>query len=127
MAMQALYQTDISSVGIEEALKSVHSDEKAADATKEESSVLARGVFARLKEIDDKISSKLAQWPIDRLGSVDRNIIRVAAYEMFNVKKDPLAVIINESVELAGKFSSEDSPAFVNGVLGSLAEELKAA
>lgn len=82
-----------------------------------------KGVMARLDEIDALIKSFLrSDWTLERLATADRNILRLAAFELkFAEKKIPAGIVINEAVELAKKYGTDDSPRFVNGVLNAIA------
>ncbi len=80
---------------------------------------LVRGAAARSAEIDQRISAKSAHWRIERMPVVDRNILRLATYEM-NQLKTPPAVVIDEALELARQFSGEESVSFINGVLDAV-------
>ena len=87
---------------------------------------LARGVAENLKQIDENIGRASTNWQIHRIATVDRNILRVAAYELL-LEETPTEVIIDEAVEIARRFASQTSPAFVNGVLDVLGRERGAA
>jgi N utilization substance protein B len=78
---------------------------------------LARGVIAHHKEIDPLIEKYAENWEIDRMGIVDRNVMRIAVYEMLHRDDIPPVVSINEAVDLAKAFSSVESGKFVNGIL----------
>jgi N utilization substance protein B len=80
---------------------------------------LVRGTAAGSSEIDQRISAKSAHWRIERMPVVDRNILRLATFEM-NQLKTPPAVVIDEALELARQFSGEESVAFINGVLDAV-------
>jgi N utilization substance protein B len=82
---------------------------------------LVRGVMARRDAIDETIRGANPNWRIERMARVDRNILRVAAHEIADVGDVPANVSIDEAVELAKRFGSEESPAFVNGVLDKVA------
>ncbi|WP_455354965.1 transcription antitermination factor NusB [Streptomyces sp. SYSU K217416] len=79
---------------------------------------LVEGYADYADRIDDLISTYSVDWSLDRMPVVDRNIIRLAAYELVWVDETPDAVVIDEAVQLAKEFSTDDSPAFVNGLLG---------
>lgn len=79
-------------------------------------------VQQNLKQLDGEIQKYAPAWPVEQLSLVDRNILRMAIYEMQVAKDAPVKVIINEAVELARTFGSEGSQRFVNGVLGTLAK-----
>ena len=80
---------------------------------------LVRGAAAGSSTIDQRITAKSANWRIERMPAVDRNILRLAIYEM-NELKTPPAVVIDEALELARQFSGEESVAFINGVLDAV-------
>jgi len=80
---------------------------------------LVRGAAAGSDAIDQRITAKSSNWRIERMPAVDRNILRLAVYEM-NELKTPPAVVIDEALELARQFSDEESVAFINGVLDAV-------
>jgi len=81
---------------------------------------VARGVTEHQAHIDDLISSHLQGWTLDRLPAVDRAVLRVAVWELLHAEDVPEPVAVDEAVELAKKLSTDDSPGFVNGVLGQV-------
>jgi N utilization substance protein B len=81
---------------------------------------VARGVSEHAAHIDDLIASHLQGWTLDRLPAVDRAILRVAVWELLHATDVPEPVAVDEAVELAKKLSTDDSPGFVNGVLGQI-------
>jgi transcription antitermination protein NusB len=80
---------------------------------------LAKKVLSKKKEIDKMIEEAAPAWPVEKLNKIDLAILRLAIYELEN-KKTPPKVVIDEAVELAKEFGSENSPSFVNGVLGTI-------
>jgi len=86
---------------------------------------LLRGVTEELPGIDERIARNAAHWRLERMPVVDRNILRIAVYEMLRTDTPP-AVIIDEALELARRFSGEESVHFVNGVLDAVRRELPA-
>jgi transcription antitermination protein NusB len=82
---------------------------------------LALGVIENISRIDSELTKSSAHWSISRMARVDRCILRVAAYEILFVQDTPASVAINEAIEIAKRFGSEDSPSFINGVLDKLA------
>lgn len=76
--------------------------------------------FENVTDIDDKISSSLKNWTIDRISKVNLSILRLAVCEIMYIEDIPFQVSINEAVELAKKYSDDDAPSFVNGVLASI-------
>jgi len=81
---------------------------------------LSRGVCGILAELDEKITSCATNWTVDRMSVIDRNIIRLSAYQLLHCPNIPPAVAINEAVELAKDYGHKDSSRFVNGVLDRL-------
>lgn len=83
---------------------------------------LVRGTRENLAAIDEEIAASTRDWKIDRMTGVDRNIVRIALYEMkYRTEKIDVGIAINEAVELAKKFGTDDSSRYVNGILGGLA------
>jgi len=126
-ALQALYQIDVAAAGIDEALAAFW---KSFEPTEKEVQVLAeqlvRGVATDRRLVDDLIEGVSTNWRLDRMAKVDRNVLRLAAWEL--VKGDaPVKVIINEAIELGKKYGSESTGAFVNGVLDKVAQGLPSA
>lgn len=124
MAVQALFQLDFnSSVTTEEALTSVFSEreEPINENTKNYAKALVEGTQNNLAAIDNYISELSREWKLDRMAGVDRNIARMAIYEMkYSEERLQPGVAINEAVELAKTFGTEDSSRFINGILGSI-------
>lgn len=84
---------------------------------------LVRGTVGRAAQIDEQISSHSANWRLERMPAVDRNILRLAVYEMLE-RTTPPAVVIDEALELARRFAGEESIPFINGVLDSVRKQL---
>jgi N utilization substance protein B len=89
----------------------------ASEGVKEFADVLLRGALAHLAEIDLELERQTAHWRLDRLAAVDRNILRLAMFELLFSRETPHAVIIDEAIEIAKKYGAEESPRFINGVL----------
>jgi transcription antitermination protein NusB len=85
--------------------------------------MLVRETSARVAELDDIIQNASKNWRLDRMSRVDRNILRLATYELRHCDNVPVKVIINEAVELAKRFGTGESAAFVNGVLDRIAQQ----
>ena len=117
--MQAIFQEEASSVDVNEALDNLFADEKVADGSKQFAINLANGVMKNINEIDGHLTRSLKNWSMDRISSVDKSILRLALYEIIFEKATPKAVVINEALELAKRYSDKDSARFVNGILGS--------
>jgi transcription antitermination protein NusB len=123
-ALQALYQIDVASAGIEEALQSFwRSFEPTEREVQDLAEQLVRGVARDRRVVDELIEGVSTNWRLDRMAKVDRNVLRLAVWEL--AKGDaPVKVVINEAIELGKKFGSESTGAFVNGVLDRIAQGL---
>lgn len=119
--LQALYQMDMSGAAPEDALENVLEGEPVDEYLK----ILITGTADNLNEIDELIKANLEKWSFDRLAKVDRNILRLAIYEMKYSDDVPLKVAINEAVELAKHFSDEKSSKFINGILSKVKESIE--
>lgn len=87
---------------------------------------LVQGTTSHLPEIDKMVSAYAKNWTVDRMSAVDRSILRMATYEMvFSPEKTPIAAIIDEAIELAKKYSTDNSGKFINGLLDQLKKERK--
>ncbi|MEN9644838.1 MAG: transcription antitermination protein NusB [Actinomycetota bacterium] len=88
---------------------------------------LVRGVETNLERLDEAIASHAKGWTLARMPAIDRNVLRVGAFELLGRPDVPVAVVLDEAVELAKRFSTDDSGRFVNGVLAALVPVLRAA
>ena len=123
-ALQALYQIDVAAEGIDEALARFwKSFEPVEREVMELSEGLVRGVAAERRAVGDAIEQVSTNWRLDRMAKVDRNVLRLAVYELLRTDV-PVKVVINEAIELGKKYGSESSGAFVNGVLDKVASGL---
>jgi N utilization substance protein B len=121
-ALQALYQLDTSGGDPRDALRGILAHFEDADAdTAQFAEQLVRGVQQERGAIDELIQKSSTHWKLDRMARVDRNILRLAVYEILRRADVPVRVTLNEAVELGKKFGSEESSAFVNGVLDKIA------
>ena len=84
------------------------------------------GVFERQNQLDQVIEKFLREWTLDRLSKVDLALLRLAVYEMLCEEDVPMGVAVNEAVELAKEYGADESPAFINGVLGNIQREILA-
>jgi len=119
-ALQALYESDTSTHDALAALARLVIAEGLSEAQAGFASQLVEGVLERREEIDAMIARAAPQWPIGQLSAIDRNILRLAIREIVVNNGAPIRVAINEAVELAKSFGSDNSAKFVNGVLGSI-------
>ncbi len=97
-------------------------DERARNFTTE----LLLGVVEHAEQIDDAIRTASPRWRLERMGMVDRNVLRLGAFELLYRRDVPTRVILDEGIEIARRFGTEDSPAFVNGVLDAIGKEGRA-
>ena len=124
-ALQALYQIDVASTDLDEALSRFwKSFEPVEREVREMAEALVRGVAEHRREIDDAIEAVSTNWRLDRMAKVDRNVLRLAVHELVHRPDVPVKVAINEAIELGKKYGSESSGAFVNGVLDKIASGL---
>jgi N utilization substance protein B len=131
-ALQLLFQWDLRRTPLEEILRGyyesllVREDSVGLPRPDAFAEKLFRGVVEELPEVDERIARHAEHWKIPRMPAVDRNILRLAVYEMLRTDTPP-AVIIDEALELARRFAGEESVHFVNGVLDAVRRELTAA
>jgi N utilization substance protein B len=120
VALQALFEMDCvghqSATALEQRLAEVPLPEQGIQFARE----LLQGVTADIAKLDRLIERYAPEWPVEQIAIIDRNILRIAIYEVLVCNGTPLKVAINEAVELAKQFGSDSSGRFVNGVLGSL-------
>jgi len=131
-ALQALYQVDVAACTVDEALGALWTgqvDEEGMNvrpAELEEMEFARRlvgGVAGASARVDSLIESSSVNWRLSRMPVVDRNILRIATYELLECPDVPASVSINEAVELAKRYGEKDSRAFVNGILDRIAAE----
>ena len=125
MALQTLFQLDYNTADKNEALQAVLSEnDKLSENTREYTEQLVNGTQEKIAEIDAIIMEVSDEWKLDRMAGIDRNIARIAIYEMkYGAEKLSPNVVINEAVELAKIFGTEESSRFVNGILGALVKK----
>ena len=127
-ALQVLYSVDVKgrsggpSIDPEEAFERAAAHFELPEGARAFAKQLCCGVADRRDEIDRQLTSHSDHWRLERMAAVDRNVLRLAAYEILYTETSP-SIAIDEAVELARRFGAERSPAFVNGVLDSLARE----
>ena len=123
-AMQMLFQWDMSQQDFVKLETKFWKSAKAADKTREFANRLFEGAAKEVTVLDAVIVKHADNWRFERLAAIDRAILRLAIHEM-NCKDTPAKVVLNEAVEMAKKFSSEESGSFVNGVLDAVHKSLK--
>ena len=120
MAVCFLFQVEFQKENIKEQVEDFIDSYGEASYDKDYFLEIINGVLNSLKEIDEIINSKAKDWTIDRIAKMDLPILRVAIYEMKHREDIPVSVSINEAVELAKKYGSDDSARFINGLLGKI-------
>ena len=123
-ALQMLYQFELSG-GDPEVLLGSEVMDGLSPEVRDFAIDLVKGVRENLAEIDGLIQSHSTNWKLTRMAAVDKNILRVAVFELKNRSDIPMKVTINEAVEIAKKFGSTESGAFVNGILDNIAQEIR--
>jgi N utilization substance protein B len=127
-ALQVLYQWDMNKGSVEEAISSFYDTLNSEDGERDTGpdefmEELAKGTSQMTPAIDHQITAKSENWKLERMPIVDRNILRMAIFEM-NHRETPPAVVIDEALELARQFSGEESVSFINGVLDAVHKEI---
>ena len=120
IALQALYEIDSARHDAETVVARLAAEGKLSEENSAFVRELANGVAQHREEIDDDIQKFAPAWPIDQLPMIDKNILRLAIFEILFDNKVSIKIAINEAVELAKLFGSDNSPKFINGVLGSV-------
>lgn len=118
-AVHFLYEAESRSVKVDEVIKSQ------ILVVDDLVSLLAGGTEAKRQETDELISEFSHTWTIQRMPAMDRNILRLAIFELLDRPDVPIAVVINEAVELAKRFSTEESGKYVNGILSAIAKRVR--
>ena len=123
IALKILYATDITKEPLEESSRKFwENHEEKEDEIKEYADHLVNGVGENMERIDAVISKYAANWEIGRMASIDRNILRVASFELLFSADIPPKVAINEAIEISKKYGDKDSSKFVNGVLDKISK-----
>jgi N utilization substance protein B len=125
-ALQMLFQWDITHDDIEQIVVTFFQNQPeesqpAVDFARQ----LVTGTVEHVEQIDEIIRRHAEHWRLDRMATVDRNVLRLAVQEFLYDKQSPKTVVINEAIEIARRFSGQESPQFINGVLDSIKKELE--
>lgn len=124
-ALQMLFQLEASGVSAPAAIELFwRSFDEADPEGRLYADTLVRGVADKLAQVDARITKASANWRLERMSRVDRNLLRMGTWELMEQKDVPRAVVIDEAVELAKEYGTEDSSGFVNGVLDRIASDL---
>lgn len=123
-ALKVLFQVDVGRVPVAEAIANTLASEETKPEVAEFATQLSRGTAERRAEIDRLLGVFAVDWPVERMANIDRNILRLAVYELLLVPDVPASVTVNEAVELAKRYGDANSAKFVNGILGNLVRQL---
>lgn len=123
IALKIIFQIDVGKLNPEEVLQYYLGGKQGSGEAEKYAEQLSRGVMAELPAIDRLLAEKALNWELDRLESVDRNLLRLATYELLRSPDIPKNVIINEAIEMAKKYSTEDSSRFINGILDKIVQQ----
>jgi N utilization substance protein B len=122
-----LFQWDITHDAIDQVVATFFQNQPdESTATVDFARQLVMGTVEHVEQIDEMIRRHAEHWRLDRMATVDRNLLRLAVHEFLYGKDTPKTVVINEAIEIARRFSAQESPQFINGVLDSIKKELEA-
>jgi N utilization substance protein B len=124
VALQALFEIELTGHSVETTLEWLLQENPLPEETVPFARKLIQGVLEHQRKLDAVIQRFAPAWPVEQIAAVDRNILRIALYEILFQREVPYKVAIDEAVELAKTFGAENSARFVNGVLGSLCRQL---
>jgi N utilization substance protein B len=124
-AMRILYGVEYSGnvADASQAAQDYWSTHKVSDEMREYAMGIVNGVEKKKTELDALIKGASENWPLERMAAVDRNILRVAAWELLECPDVPTAVAVDEALEIAKRYSALESVSFINGILGKLAKD----
>lgn len=127
LALQFLYQLDLLGETDLEGLTDFLREEGGDSETAKYARKLVEGTFDSIPELDDEIRSVTQNWQIERMAVIDRNVLRMATFELLHCDEIPPKVAINEGIELGKRFSTQNSGAFINGILDKIKNRAAAA
>jgi N utilization substance protein B len=115
-----LFQIDLTGGSPEQVFSQFWTGQESEDSTRAFAERLVLGVHDQIGEMDRLIADSAEHWRVERMAVVDRNVLRMAIYELLHEPETPAAVVIDEAIEVAKKYGSEKSGTFINGVLDSI-------
>ena len=124
-ALQMLFQWDITKDNIESVMAGFWANIDEPPAVIEFANQLVTRTIEHVEEIDSIVQRHAEHWRLDRMAVVDRNLLRLATQEFIYDKETPKTVVINEAIEIARRFSAQESPQFINGILDSIRKEVE--
>ena len=119
-ALDTIFEADLKGISIPATNTNDETDQEVANYSLD----LVKGIKENQTQIDEMISNSLKDWSFDRIPRVDRNILRIAVYELLFQKDVPINVVISEAVNLAESLSTAESSAFINGALGTISKKI---
>jgi N utilization substance protein B len=120
-----LFQIDLTGIAPREVFHEFWTGHEASDDVREFAERLVLGVSGDRRDLDTTIAGSATHWRIERMAVVDRNVLRMAVYEMLEDAPTPAPVVIDEAIEVARKFGSEESGSFINGILDDVRRRLE--
>jgi len=124
-ALQILFQLEFNDTQVEEIIAQFWKDKKSSKEIREYATWLVKGIISHQEEINKLIQSISDHWRLSRMALIDRNILRTAVFELLYEENIAPAVVINEAIEIAKKYSSDEAAAFVNGILDAMRKKLE--
>ena len=125
-ALQMLFQWDVTKDSIDQIISTFWENQDELPATMDFANALARRTIEHVERIDALIQRHAEHWRLDRMAIVDRNLLRLATQEFLYEMETPKTVVINEAIDIARRFSTQESPQFINGILDSIRKEVEA-
>lgn len=123
-ALQILYAAESADEPLDHVIRHFWRQTPGDPEGRDYASEIVRGIMSDLKAVDERIGQASENWRVERMARVDRNVLRIGAFELVRRNDVPRAVILDEAIELAKRFGSEESGKFVNGVLERVASDL---
>ena len=124
ISLQILYKMDMTKISLDEALAIFRNNFNVKEESWAFAEMLTKGVCSNLDEINGLLEGQSQHWKLDRMPVTDRNIIRIAAFELMHLNDIPSKVSLNEAIELGKLYGSEESSAFINGILDNIHKKL---
>lgn len=125
LSIQILYEMEMKEASPKAVFDLFWKHEEISEEVRQFTVELVEGVYRNRREIDQVIEKHSLHWKLPRMAVVDRNILRLGVYELLYLHDIPTSVTLNEAIEIAKKFGTEDSGAFINGILDNIAEDVR--
>ncbi len=125
LTLQILFQLEFHDSDLKKEKEKYWKQRKFSPGIRDYSDWLVDGILSNKKKVDEMIESASIHWRLPRMNIVDRNILRMAVYELLYEKNVPQAVVINEAIEIAKKYSTDNAATFINGILDRIRKDLE--